>query len=427
MKLIDIAFKDMLRSFRSLFAIGMMVVAPLLITGLIYVAFSGQISGNPEMPVTKVVVVNGDEPPAGAPGFGEMAIEMMSDASVAKWLQVSTAVDEATARGMVDRQEAGVAVIFPPDFSQALLSGEGNPEVRVIQDPTLTIGPLVVKNMVASLLDGATGGRIAMQASLERRAALGLPPDPAAMEAFIGEYQQWFVDFQRTLYHSPQAALITAAPARAEAGAESGAEEAGGMNRIFGLVLAGQMIFFSFYTGAYSMTSILQEADEGTLARLFTTPTDRTVILGGKFLAVALMVVVQALVMLLAGVVLFKVQWGQPLSVALAVLGQVAAATGLGVLLIALVKTSSQTGPVLGGGLTALGMFGGLFTVAVPSMPAVFTAMAKFTPQGWVLDGWKSCLAGAGPAEMLLPLLVLLIMGTIFFVIGAALFRRRFA
>ena len=41
MKILDIAFKDLTRSFRSAFAIGMMVVAPLMLTGLIYFAFGG--------------------------------------------------------------------------------------------------------------------------------------------------------------------------------------------------------------------------------------------------------------------------------------------------------------------------------------------------------------------------------------------------
>ena len=36
MKILDIAFKDLLRSFRSAFGLVMMFVAPLLITGLIY-------------------------------------------------------------------------------------------------------------------------------------------------------------------------------------------------------------------------------------------------------------------------------------------------------------------------------------------------------------------------------------------------------
>jgi len=35
MKILDIAFKDMIHSFRSVFAVGMMVVAPLMLTGLI--------------------------------------------------------------------------------------------------------------------------------------------------------------------------------------------------------------------------------------------------------------------------------------------------------------------------------------------------------------------------------------------------------
>jgi len=41
MKILAIALKDLTQSFRSLFAIGMMVAAPLLITGLIYFAFGG--------------------------------------------------------------------------------------------------------------------------------------------------------------------------------------------------------------------------------------------------------------------------------------------------------------------------------------------------------------------------------------------------
>ncbi len=113
---------------------------------------------------------------------------------------------------------------------------------------------------------------------------------------------------------------------------------------------------------------------------------------------------------------------------ALALLGQVVAASGLGVLLIAFVKTSKQGGPVLGGGLTALGMLGGLFTANMPNaMPAAFKLLANFTPQGWVLKAWNLALSGAAPADLLLPFLVTLVMGAVMFVSGAVLFRRRFA
>ena len=46
MKVLDIALKDLLRSFRSAFALVMMFVAPLLITGLIYFAFGSMLGGD---------------------------------------------------------------------------------------------------------------------------------------------------------------------------------------------------------------------------------------------------------------------------------------------------------------------------------------------------------------------------------------------
>lgn len=188
------------------------------------------------------------------------------------------------------------------------------------------------------------------------------------------------------------------------------------------------MIFFAFFTGGYPMMSILREDEEGTLARLFSTPTGRADILAGKFLAVVLTVTLQGMVLMTAGHYAFGIAWGQPAAVALATLGQVLAASGLGVLLISFVKTSKQGGPVLGGGLTALGMLGGLFTANIPGgMPATFQMLANLTPQGWVLKGWKLALAGSAPADLVLPFVISLALGVAMFAIGAAMFKKRYA
>ncbi|HEX5807114.1 MAG TPA: ABC transporter permease, partial [Anaerolineales bacterium] len=200
------------------------------------------------------------------------------------------------------------------------------------------------------------------------------------------------------------------------------------IQKMRGLTMAGQMIFFAFFTGAYSMMSILQEAEEGTLARLFTTPTDRTSILTGKFVAVFITVVLQGLVLMVAGHYAFGINWGEPGSIALALAGQVIAATGLGVLLISFVKSTRQGGPVLGGGLTALGMLGGLFTANMPNaMPAAMDMIANFTPQGWVLKTWRMVMDGQSTGELLLPFVVMTAMGLVMFAVGAMMFRRRFA
>ena len=176
------------------------------------------------------------------------------------------------------------------------------------------------------------------------------------------------------------------------------------------------------------MMSILREDEEGTLARLFTTPTDRTSILTGKFVAVFFTVILQGIVLMVAGRVAFGIHWGNPAGVALALLGQVIAATGLGVLLISFVKNTRQGGPVLGGGLTTLGMLGGLFTANIPGgMPAAFNAIGTFIPQGWVLKSWRMVLDGQTAGDLVVPFLVITAMGIVMFAVGAMMFRKRFA
>jgi ABC-2 type transport system permease protein len=206
----------------------------------------------------------------------------------------------------------------------------------------------------------------------------------------------------------------------------AGDKSSNSLQSMMGLVMAGQLIFFSFFTGAYAMMSILEEAEDGTLSRLFTTPTNRTVILFGKFLAVLLIVMFQGTVLLVAGRLIFGIHWGQPGAILLALLGQMVASVGLAVLLVSFIKTSKQAGPIFGGALTMLGMLSGLFTTNV-AMPESFKAIANFTPQGWVLKAWTLSLAGQPAAEMIVPFLVLVAMGFVMFAIGAVMFSRRYA
>lgn len=324
MKILDIAFKDLTRSFRSMFAIGMMVIAPLLLTGLIYFAFGSMSGGDVSMTAIKVGVVNADQladdSVLEAP-IGENIRSMFFDESVESWITASDYPDEASAREAVDKQEIGVAVIIPQNFTERYLSGEQDAQVLIVSDPTLSIGPAVVQDMVTMMVDAVAGGGITIQSIMERLQANGIQPDPAQIPSWIQRYGDWYREFQRDLFHHPdKAALILVAPAAGEA------DTVDPFQKTMGLTMAGQMIFFAFFTGGYSMMSILREDEEGTLARIFTTPTDRTSILTGKFVAVFITVILQGLVLMVAGRYAFGVNWGEPLGIAIALTGQVIAA-----------------------------------------------------------------------------------------------------
>jgi ABC-2 type transport system permease protein len=191
--------------------------------------------------------------------------------------------------------------------------------------------------------------------------------------------------------------------------------------------MAGMMIYFAFFMGALSAESIIREDEEGTLERLFTTPTSQAAILGGKFAAIVLTLVVQIVVLLVAARLIFGIGWGKPLPIALVTLGLIVAAAGFGVLLMSFVKTTRQTGPIMGGVLTLTGLLGGLFISGVPNLPEAFDTVRLSMPQGWALHAWELTLNGAGVGEVLVPVVVLLGLGALFFGAGVILFRKRFA
>ena len=73
-----------------------------------------------------------------------------------------------------------------------------------------------------------------------------------------------------------------------------------------------------------------------------------------------------------------------------------------------------------------MGILSGLVPTGDPSQPSPFDTLGLALPQGWALRGWKLALAGAGAGEVLLPFVVLIAAGALFFILGTLVFRRRF-
>jgi len=423
MKIFDIALKDLLRSFRSRLAPVMMFVAPLLITGLIYFAFGSLMGaeGGFDLPVTRVQVVNLDQPDPQFGGFsaGQMLVEFLQDDALQDILQVREAVDETSARAAVEGQDTGVAVIIPPDFTAAALAPEGTTAVILYQDPTLTLGPSIVKGLVSQFVDGFAGTIIAAGVVADQLDERGVEVEMAMMQDVTMQYAAWAEALGRRLGEGAHPALdIQPPPSKAEPVSQGAA--------MIGPIMAGMLIFFAFFTGASTAQSIIQEDEEGTLARLFTTPTSQATILGGKFTTVFITTLVQVVVLMLASAIIFRIRWGEPLAVALVALGLIVVAAGFGLVLMSFVKSTRQAGSVMGGVLTLSGMLGGLFTTGV-NMPAAFDTITLLTPHGWALRGWKLALTGGGVGDVLLPAMVALGMGIAFFLVGALVFRKRFA
>jgi ABC-2 type transport system permease protein len=429
MKAFDIAVKDMTRSFRSTFALVFMFGVPLLLTGMFYFMFGGTGKSNQgfSVPVTKVVVANLDEGgatfnataanlPAGmqsASSMGDIVVSVLQEKGFADLLEVSLANSAEAARSMVDTQQVGVAIIIPANFSESFSAPSGQTVNELYKDPTLTLGPSIVQSIMAQFMDEMSAAKVAVDVVTRQTGS----SDPSLIGQVVSQYMAGSQNGDQGM-----ALLDTRSPVAAKA-------QSNPVSLIISYIMGGMTIFYAFFTGTSTAQTILHEQETGTLARLFTTPTSQSTILGGKFLAVGLTVGVQMTVLLILGRLIFNIQWGSLLPLAIVTAGTVLAASTFGIFVMSLLKNTKQSGAVLGGVLTATGMAGmiKIFTMGSGSSPAWADVVVLVVPQGWGVRGLTQVMAGAPMNDVLLTFVALAVMSAVFFGIGLVRFQKRFA
>ena len=445
MKILDIALKDMTQSFRSMIAIMFMFVVPILMTGMFYIMFGGS-GGDDEgfvLPTTKVILVNQDTGDIGAAlaaseastsediaqnpeyanitSIGDLITELFQSDELAEVMDVMVAEDADHAREAVDNQQAGVAVIIPANLTDAYMATDGRAVIEVYQDPTLNIGPAIVKGIISQFLDNFSGSKIALRVTIEQLYHAGAPVDDGQVQALIAQYLQTAQPGNAEQSDGLSPWLDIRAPESKDA---SSSQSMGFMT----MMMTGMTVFYVFFTGASTAQSILKEEGAGTLPRLFTTPTPAWTIMGGKFLSVALTISVQLTVLMLFGSIVFHIDWGNLLSVISMSIGITIAASAFGIFLISWLKSERQAGVVNGGLVTIMGMAGmmPIFVMDMPNPPAFVKTISHFVPQGWAVEGLQRTVLGGSLSDTYLNVVVLLTWGAVFFAVGIARFRKRY-
>jgi ABC-type Na+ efflux pump permease subunit len=346
--------------------------------------------------------------------LGEALVQILDIEGLTSLLDISLAPDAAAARGAVDRQEAAVAVIIPPDFSAAFTSPGRSISVELYQDPTLMLGPGIVHSILSQVMDGFSGVTIGISVTAEQMASAGLPVDTAAMQSLAAQFVS-------------AASGIGAGPSQEpllQVQNPQGLEDTGSpILQAISLVFSGMMVFFAFFTGAASAQSILREEESGTLPRLFTTPTRLGAILGGKTLAVLLLLLVQMTILMVFGSRVFGIYWGETGAVIPIALGIVLTSASLGFFLVSFMTTSRQAGVIFGGVLTITGMLGiiSVFTFNLSGGGGPLDTAALIVPQGWGMQGLILAMDGQ-PARAVLPYLAGMLAWSL--VLAVVAFRR---
>ena len=114
--------------------------------------------------------------------MGELIVGILESDEMAELIELTLVSDAASARAAVDNQTAQVAIIIPADFSHQFAELDGKAVIEFYQDPTLTIGPSIIRAILNRFTDGMASVKIAVNVFMDEA-----PPEK---QIYAGEVVQ---------------------------------------------------------------------------------------------------------------------------------------------------------------------------------------------------------------------------------------------
>jgi ABC-2 type transport system permease protein len=191
----------------------------------------------------------------------------------------------------------------------------------------------------------------------------------------------------------------------------------------FDETVPGYAIFFALFSINAVAATILQEKEDGTFRRLLIAPIQKYSLLVGKMIAQFLLTLLQLTILFSIGYFVFHVHLGNIPAVILLLLGTSFAATGLGILLVSVVKSRRQLPPVVTLVTLISAAIGGSWW-PLWIEPTWMQSLARLGITAWAMDGLNNVIIYGKDLIYILPdVLGLFGYGLICFIVALRFFR----
>ena len=372
-----ICAKDLKARLRDRSAILIGIVVPLGLAFIFNSIFSG-ISGGSD--VISLGVVNADHGPVSRQ-FTRAVLPAVGRSGL---IAIHPEATVEQARALVAKGTLFAVIVIPAGFSARVQAGQPA-SMQVIGNVDAPVSTEVARSIAESFTADLNRIRlsVATVAAGSAQPAGGTSLPPARIQALAA-----------------QAAAAAAPVAVSDVSAQT--KELNQKS----FFAAGMAVFFLFFTVQFGVTSLLEERNDGTLARLLAAPISRVSILGAKLLTSFLLGVISMTVLVVATTLLFGATWGNPFGVAVLVVAAILAATGIMALIAAVARNAEQAANWQSVVAVILGLLGGTF-FQVSQAPGVLSRLTFIAPQAWFLRGLGD-LRGGSISVVWIPALAML-------------------
>ncbi len=353
----------------------------------------------------KTLVVNDDQGPLGA--------QVKDALKEIQPLQIRSAGSSSLADKKVADGEASAAIIIPADFSAAIDANRPN-QIQLIKDPAKQAEAQVVIGILKEVLTELT-----VRAEIEYGiravyARAGVLEDAEPETARAAQAQTMGVIWTAVQEIRQNPAILVE---RQDLAGEEHVHIASGV--VFGFIMPLFSTMFAFFMVGIMAESILKEKEAGSFRRLLAAPIRPGTVIVGKLLAYIGVVFLQMLVLFGLCSTLFDMPLGDPPALLALTLALALAATGLGMLLGSLARTSRQAstiGMLLGFGLWLasgytsfkLDLGGGAIQFDMP-IEGVKFYVSQLTPHAHAIQGYYDLMIFGSDLGQLLPNIAVLL------------------
>lgn len=303
-------------------------------------------------------------------------------------------------------------VMIPKGFHEALRQGR-RPQVELVTSGTQAMAAQGAEQGLLAAISQLTGVCDAADVASQVATSLGLLPSTAASSPALSEAA---VDRSLELW-------TTAAPVSVSSQPVTRLDSPSAVPVGFDQSSPGMLVTFGLVMVLNGAIVLIVERQQGTLRRLLVMPVPKTSILTGKLAGVLTAGVIQAAVLILAGALLFDVNWGQaPVALALMVLAFSFSITGLGMLIAGVSRTYAQANALANILMYSVAALGGAWW-PIEVTPQWMQQAAKLVPSYWAMQGFQDIVVrGLGMPDVLPEAAVLLAFGLSFLAVGVSRF-----